>query len=114
MAMASVPQDGDDFDDTAPSEQTDDWTVVVDVFDVTLSFSVSNGNARLVESSCNCDATADSDCRHIGIGEGRVRAVFADDDLRGVRGRITQAPALWRPLVSEKEAVEASDTAVSR
>lgn len=106
--MASVPQDGDDFDTDGTTGQTDDWTVRVDVFSVGLSFRVTNGNAKLVEESCNCDISDDV-CRHVAIAEGRVRAVFNDESLDGVKGKVTQAPALWRPIC-EDDGVEASDT----
>lgn len=109
--MASKPTDGDDFAQDGVVGQTDDWVVNVDIFDVELSFQVTDGNARLIDESCNCDISNDV-CRHIAIAEGQVRGVFSDDDLDGVKGRITEAPSLWRPLVDEIESVASSDTAV--
>lgn len=111
--MASVPQDDDEFTAPKSTEQTDDWTVRVDIFDVELAFTVKSGDARLVSSSCNCDIESET-CRHIAIAEGRVRAVFQDESLAGVRGRIISAPALWKHIVNEEGEVEASDTAVTR
>lgn len=112
--MSSESRDpvGDDSSTTTTEDgQTDDWTVNVDVFDVSLSFRVSNGNARVVSSNCNCDINRET-CRHVAIAEGRVQAVFQNDDPDGVRGRITHAPSLWRPLVDEEEEVATSDAAV--
>jgi hypothetical protein len=86
----------------------DAWMVAVDIFDVTLAFKMENGKAHLVESSCNCDISSEV-CRHVAIAEGRVQAVFDDADLAGIKGTITHAPAVWRPLVSEDERVESSE-----
>lgn len=105
--MASIPSDGDDFVEEESNGQTDDWVVRVDVFDVSLSFRVMDGNAHLVSEDCNCDIDS-AMCRHVAIAEGRVQGVFNDDSFAGVRGTIVEAPALWRPLVSD-DGVTASD-----
>lgn len=89
----------------------DEWTVRVDIFDVRLSHRVSNGEARLEESACNCDIDREV-CRHVALADSRVRAVFDDDTAEGLEGTITHAPAQWVPLVEEEDEVESSDMPV--
>jgi len=89
----------------------DVWVVQVDIFDVRLSHRVSNGEAKLNESECNCDIDKDI-CRHVALADSRVRAVFDEDGGgEGLEGTITAAPAQWVPLVDE-EGVESSESPV--
>jgi hypothetical protein len=86
----------------------DSWTVTVDIFDVRLTHEVSEGEARLEGTACNCDIPKEV-CRHVALADSRVRAVFDEDNGEGLEGTIVEAPAQWVGLVDE-EGVEASGT----
>lgn len=90
----------------------DKWVVAVDIFDVVLHHTVKDGEARLEESSCNCDIEREV-CRHLALADSRVRAVFDknDDDGEGLEGTIKQAPQQWIGIVDE-DGVESSESPV--